>query len=125
MQKLELSDTESQSRRKRLGANIEPFPAKKRMLLEDAPVTLREVEGRKIMEIPCLLDSHVVRIIQQLKQASHEKDGSNDNVQILDQLASAYKNQLVALAKAGLENLQLCQDEQGRERERSENGKSF
>ena len=70
------------------------------------------------MGIPGLSDSQVMKIIQRSKQASHEQDGSNGNVQILGQLDGAYKNQLVAIAKAGLGKMQLRQNEQERERSR-------
>ena len=41
----DLSDTESQKQRKRMRVNIEPFQAKKRMLLKDVPQTIIEEEA--------------------------------------------------------------------------------
>ena len=58
------ADAESQKPSKRMGEHIEPNPAKKRMLLKDAPKKIME-EAREIMAIPGLLDMQVVEIIQQ------------------------------------------------------------
>ena len=82
----DLSDAKSQKQRKGMCESNEPFPAKRRMLLNDVPMSIREGEGREIMAIPGLLDSEVMIIIQQLKKASHEQDTSSDNVQILEQV---------------------------------------
>ena len=58
------ADAESQQAIKRMSEHIEPYPAKKRMLLNDAPQKIKE-EGREIMAIPASLDRQVVEIIQQ------------------------------------------------------------
>ena len=86
------SDTESQKESKRMGEHIEPYPAKKRMLLKDSPQKIKE-EGREIMAIRGLLDKQVVEIIQQWKKGVHDQDTSNGNGQILDSMVGGCKNQ--------------------------------
>ena len=119
----ELSDTESQKPRKRMRESNEPFPPNRRMLLKDVPMSIWEEEGREIMAIHGLLDSQVTSIIQQLKQASHEQDTSSDNVQILENVIGECKNQLIAIAQAGIGKLQLCSDKE--DQGGAESGASF
>ena len=71
---------------KRRGGNLDPSPAKKRMLLQDAPQKISE-EGEEIMAIPALLDKQVVDIIKQWKRDIREKDTRNGDVQTLESMA--------------------------------------
>ena len=69
----------------------------------------------------------VAKIIQQRKQAGHEKDTSSDNgnVQILEQVIREYKNQLITVAQAGGGGNCSYVRTKRRRREPSDNGKSF
>ena len=46
------------------GANLDPYPAEKRMLIQDFPHMIKG-GGEEIMEIPAMLDKKVIEIIQQ------------------------------------------------------------
>ena len=120
----DLSDTESQKQRKRMRVNIEPFQAKKRMLLKDAPHTIRE-EGVWNNGNTWIVGFASHKIIQHWKQARNEQDTSsgNENVQILEQVKGECKNQVVTVSQAGGKPpIFTDQEEQGRA---SRNGKSF
>ena len=118
------SDTESKKQRKRSRESNEPFPAKRRRLLKDVPMSIRAEEEGGIMAIPGLLDSRVASIIQQLKQASHEQDTSSGNVQIIEQVIGGGENQSITIEQAGVGKLQLFSDKEDLEG-KEESGTSF
>ena len=60
----------------REGVGLDPYPARKRMLLHDVPQKVKE-EGKEITAIPAMLDNPVIEITQQWKRDIREKDTRN------------------------------------------------
>ena len=62
-----------------------------------------------------MLDSQVIKIIQQWKQAIRDQDTSSGNVQIIEQVVGECKNQLITVAQTGGRKLHLCTDQEEEE----------
>ena len=88
------------------------------MLLKDAPSAIREDDGRKVMEIPECSDTQVLSAMQQLGQGIREQGDILDNVHILVEVIGNCKNELTTVAQSGGGKLQVCQNEEERERAR-------
>ena len=99
---------------KEKGANLDPYPAKKRMSPHDVPQKVKE-EGKEITATPARLDQQVIEIIQKWKRDIHEEDTGNGNVQILGDMVGGCKKQLITVAEEGGRKMQRCdnQEEQG------------
>ena len=74
--------------------------SRRKLSIEDAPVTLRVIEGGIRNELPAWLNANIVSAIQQLKEASRGTSRGVDNVQILLNVIEC-KFQLTTVAHRG------------------------
>ena len=79
----------------------------RKLSIEDAPETIRDVEGELMGQVQIRLNNSVVRTIQQLKDASQANHGEG-NVRILLNVLEEGKLKLTTVAHQVGEKMHLC-----------------